>query len=103
MTNGDVMGCFLLSSKYFEDTYESMLTPKTIQSVFKSYSIDKICQMEIDCIQALDYSVDHLLINRCNFWSCTDRIILDFKKYFKLTEDYYVKLCQKALNISLKL
>ena len=103
MTTGDVIGCLMLSSKYFEDNYESWLKPQTIQKVFNSYSIDTICKIEIECIQRLDYSVDHLLVNRFNFWNCTDRIILDFKDHFKLSEKYYVRLCQTALDIAVKL
>eukprot|EP01083_Nonionella_stella_P184258 668363_1 len=102
ITNTDVIGCFLLSSKYFESGY-TKLKPRIIQTLFPSYTIQQINEMEMECIKKLDYNVDKLLVHCFNFWSCTDRIIFDFKSQFRLTEKYYLKLCGLSQKIALQL
>ena len=103
-----IIGCLLLSSKYYESTDQTRFTPKRIERIFmKRYTIKQICEMEIDIIKKLDYNVDKLLMNQYNYYQCLNEILItkSIKKYFKtdINHKTYVKLCNICQDIAVEL
>ena len=99
----EVVGCYLLSSKYFESGYQHILRPSSLQRVFKSMTKEQICAAEMECAVAMRYRVDKLVLRQYNFWVVVDRTVFDFKAQFKLTEKYYLKLCGFCQDIAVDL
>lgn len=108
ITDEDVIGSLLLSSKYFESTYKTRFTPKKMeQIVSKKYTIKQICQFEMNVIKKLDYNVDKLLMNQYNYYQCLNDILItkSIKEYFKkdINHKNYTKLCKNCQNIAIEL
>ena len=106
VTDRDIIGCLLLSSKYFESNRQTRLMPSDfVRITNKKYCVPEICKIEIEYIKKLDYKVDKLLLNQYNFYKILTEMLLDkyIKKCFKLNDKYYKKLCKLCQEVAVNL
>ncbi len=97
----DVIGCYLLSSKYIERS-PYKLKPKWIQPFCTDVAICDILKMEFNTIKQLDYNIDFTLTTD-NYYFQMDKILYEMKDECLLKDMKYIELCEfcaeTALNV----